>query len=177
MSARPILHRPIDRPAAVLRYAHYVWSPFNRGATLLSATLLATLALSQESSTPWRPSELIEPSALARAIESKNPPFVICVAFPVLYHGKHIPRALFAGPGAKPEGLDLLKAAASKIPKDENVVIYCGCCPMIKCPNVRPAYDLLKQLGFTHVRVLDVQTSMYSDWYSRGYPSESSPTQ
>jgi len=139
---------------------------------MLSVLLLSGLCLSQESSAPWRQSELIEPSALVKALESKTPPYVICVAFPLLYHGKHIPRAIFAGPGYKPEGIASLKAAASALPKDENIVIYCGCCPMEKCPNVRPAYAALKQMGFTKVRVLDVPTSMHADWYSRGYPSE-----
>jgi thiosulfate/3-mercaptopyruvate sulfurtransferase len=148
---------------------------------LLSTLLLATLCLSQQSSrptsdqpaTPFRQSELIEPSALVKALESKSPPYVISVAFPILYHGKHIPHSIFAGPGSKPEGIEALKAAASALPKDENIVIYCGCCPMEKCPNVRPAYAALKQLGFTHVRVLDVMTSMHADWFSRGYPAES----
>ena len=139
---------------------------------LVPAALLATLCLSQESSNAWRQSELIEPSALAKALESKTPPYVICVAFPILYHGRHITHAIFAGPGSKPEGIESLKAAAKVLPKDENIVIYCGCCPMEKCPNVRPAYAMLKQLGFTHVRVLDVPTNMPTDWYSRGYPSE-----
>ena len=147
-------------------------------ATLpVSALLLATLCLSQESSTPWRQSELIEPSALARAVKSLEPPYVICVAFPILSHSRHIPRAILAGPGSKPEGLNLLKAAASALPKDENIVIYCGCCPMAKCPNVRPAYALLKQMGFTHVRVLDIETNMVTDWYNRGYPSEAGQKQ
>jgi thiosulfate/3-mercaptopyruvate sulfurtransferase len=144
---------------------------------VLSALLLASICLSQESSTPWRQSELIEPSALAKALDSKNPPQVLCVAFPVLYHGRHIPHAIFAGPGSKPEGLALLKAAASALPKDENIVIYCGCCPMEKCPNIRPAYALLKELGFTHVRVLDVPINMHSDWFSKGYPAETGDKQ
>ena len=151
-----------------------MWSNFSRSsATLLcSSLLLATLCLSQESSTSWKQSELIEPSALAKALDGKNAPFVFCVAFPVLYHAKHIPHAIFAGPTSKPEGVAMLKTAASKIPKDENIVIYCGCCPMVKCPNVRPAYAALKEMGFTHVRVLDVPTNMHSDWFNMGYPSE-----
>jgi hypothetical protein len=150
---------------------------FNRsfpGATLLlAATLLATLCLCEESSTAWRQSELMEPSALAGALDSGRPPYVICVAFPILYHGKHIPRAIFAGPGNKPEGIDLLKVASASLPKDEKIVIYCGCCPMEKCPNIRPAYAALKEWGFKNVRVLDIHSNMHIDWYSRGYPSES----
>ena len=136
------------------------------------ALLVAGLCLCEDSSHNWRQSELIEPSALAAAIRAGDPPYVICVAFPVLYHGRHIQNALFAGPGSTPEGLAMLKTAASKLPKDEPVVIYCGCCPMEKCPNVRPAYTLLKEMGFKNVRVLDIPLNMYSDWYSRGFPSE-----
>ena len=141
-------------------------------ALSVSALLLATLCLSQESSAPWRQSELIEPSSLANALRGSNPPIVICVAFPLLYHGKHISKAIFAGPGSRPEGIASLKIAAAKIPKDEDIVIYCGCCPMEKCPNVKPAYALLKELGFKKVRVLDIMTNMPSDWYNRGYPTE-----
>ena len=147
--------------------------PSRTAMLLASAALLTTLCLSQESSTPWRQAELIEPSALAKALEGHNAPTIICVAFPVLYHGKHIPGAIFAGPGSKDEGMASLKAAASALPKDDPIVIYCGCCPMVKCPNVRPAYTALKKMGFTKVRVLDVPTSMHADWFSRGFPGES----
>ena len=139
--------------------------------------LAAGLCLCQDSTTEWRQSELIEPSALVQALDAENPPYVICVAFPVLYHGKHIPHSVFAGPGSKPDGIAMLKTATSKLPKDERIVIYCGCCPMIKCPNVRPAYTALTEWGFKNVRVLDVQSSMHIDWYSRGYPSESGDRQ
>jgi thiosulfate/3-mercaptopyruvate sulfurtransferase len=142
-----------------------------RDLLLISGVLPGTLCLSQESA-PWRQSELIEPSALATALDSKNPPIIICVAFPVLYHAKHIRGAIFAGPGSRPEGAGALKAAVSALKKDENLVIYCGCCPMEKCPNVRPAYAALKESGFTRVRVLDIPTNMAVDWYSRGYPTD-----
>jgi len=148
-------------------------SRFSPVTLWIAGLLVAGLCLCQESSTAWKQSELIEPSALALAIGGGNPPYIICVAFPVLYKGRHIPNAIFAGPTDKQEGLAMLKTAASKLPKDEPVVIYCGCCPMEKCPNVRPAYNLLKQMGFKKVRVLDIPSNMHSDWYSRGYPGES----
>jgi hypothetical protein len=134
--------------------------------------LLATLCLCQESSTAWHQSELIEPSALSKALDSSDPPYVLCVADAVAYRTRHLPKAIFAGPAGKPEGIDLLKAAASAFSKDDNIVIYCGCCPLNKCPNVRPAFTALKDLGFTHVRVLEVMTNMQTDWYGRGYPAE-----
>jgi len=140
---------------------------------LFSIAVLATLCLSEDSSTAWRQSELIEPSALAKALDSSSPPYVVCVSDSVAYRYRHIAHAIFAGPGGKPDGIELLKAAASALSKDENIVIYCGCCPLNKCPNVRPAYAALKESGFTHVRVLDVMTGIESEWYRRGYPSES----
>ena len=141
---------------------------------LLSLTILATLCLSEDSSTAWKQSELIEPSALAKALDSNDPPYVVCVSDAVPYRSRHVARAIFAGPGGKPEGIELLKAAASALLKDERIVIYCGCCPLNKCPNVRPAYAALKEAGFVQVRVLDVMTDMESEWYRRGYPSEGS---
>ena len=139
---------------------------------VFSIALFATLCLSEESSTAWRQSELIEPSALAKALDSGDPPYVVCVSDSVPYRARHILHAIFAGPGGTPDGIDLLKTAASVLSKDDNIVIYCGCCPLNKCPNVRPAYRALKEAGYTHVRVLDVMTNMESEWYRRGYPSE-----
>src|SRR5581483_3188203 len=102
----------------------------------------------------------IEPKDLAAEVQIKNsPPAVIHVGFPVLYRGKHIPKSVYAGPGSKPEGLDALKAAVAKLPHDREIVVYCGCCPFDRCPNVRPAVALLKQMGFTNVRALNLPTN------------------
>lgn len=138
----------------------------------LIAILLVTLCLAQEGSNPWKASELLEPASLAKELGAGKAPTVICVAFPVLYRSKHIAKAVYAGPGSKQEGLDMLKAAVASVPKDANLVIYCGCCPMVKCPNIRPAYKLLKELGYSHIRVLDIPSNMHDDWFSQGYPGE-----
>lgn len=134
--------------------------------------LLAALCLAQNASDPWTKPELMEPAALASQMKDSKPPTIMCVAFPVLYRLKHIAHAGFAGPGSKPEGIEMLKKAVANLPKDANLVIYCGCCPMVKCPNVRPAYKALKEMGFTHIRVLDVPTNMNADWYTKNYPTE-----
>lgn len=138
--------------------------------------LLASLCLCQDASDPWLTSgpksEVMEPAALAALMKDGKSPTVLCVAFPVLYRLKHISHAEFAGPGSKPEGIAMLKKAVAKLPKDADLVIYCGCCPMVRCPNIRPAYRALKEMGFTHIRVLDIPTNMNADWYSKNYPSE-----
>ena len=105
-----------------------------------------------------------------KAIQSGKAPILLSVAFPVLYRGKHIVHAINAGPTSKPEGIEALKNAVAKLPKDADLVIYCGCCPMVKCPNIRPAYRTLKELGFTHIRVLGLPTNLHTDWVSKDYP-------
>jgi thiosulfate/3-mercaptopyruvate sulfurtransferase len=122
---------------------------------------------------PWTRSELMQPADLAGLLNSTKPrPHIFCVAFPVLYRQRHIIHAEYAGPGNKPEGITALKAATASLPKDAEIVIYCGCCPMVKCPNVRPAYGALKEAGFKNVRVLDIPENFHADWAAKGYPVE-----
>ncbi len=140
------------------------------------AALLAALCFSQQSSDPWPKSDLIDPAAFAATLRtSAAGPRIVCVAFPILYRSKHIAHAVFAGPGAKPDGIDALKKAVAGLAKNSDIVLYCGCCPMEKCPNIRPAYRTLKELGFTRVRVLNIPTNMHTDWFSKDYPSEAGP--
>jgi thiosulfate/3-mercaptopyruvate sulfurtransferase len=143
-----------------------------RNLLVLSIALVAALCLAQDGSDPWAKAELVEPAALAPQVAGAKPPVVVSVAFPVLYRSKHIVHAIDAGPGSKPEGIALLKKAVAQLPKDADLVIYCGCCPMVKCPNLRPAYRTLKEMGFTHIRVLDIPTNMHTDWYTKNYPTE-----
>lgn len=139
---------------------------------LLALAILGCVCLAQTSVDPWLKTEIMEPAALVPELSKAKPPMVISVAFPVLYRNKHIVHALDAGAASKPEGIAALKALVAATPKNSDIVIYCGCCPMEKCPNVRPAYKALKEMGFAHVRVLNIPTNMSADWHSHGYPSE-----
>src|SRR5690348_7029516 len=118
----------------------------------------------------------VEPKDLAAQLRANSAkPAVFHVGFPVLYRGKHIPASVYAGPGSKPEGLDALKQAVASLPHDREIVIYCGCCPFDRCPNVRLAVALLKQMGFQKVKVLDLPTNFAADWIDHGYPVEAGP--
>lgn len=134
--------------------------------------LVVFVCLAQEGADPWPARELLQPSALAQTLRSGKMPVILSVGFPVLYRSRHIVHAIDAGPASKPEGIEALKKAVAAFPKTAEIVIYCGCCPMVKCPNIRPAYRALKELGFTNVRVLSIPTDMHADWYSKDYPSE-----
>jgi hypothetical protein len=143
--------------------------------SLFLFTLLAAICLCQNGADPWPKADLLEPSVLAQALQSGKPPVVLCVAFPALCRGKHILHAIDAGTGSKPQGIESLKRAVAPFSKDSDIVVYCGCCPMANCPNVRPAYRTLKELGYTRVRVLNIPTNMHTDWYSKNYPFEAGP--
>ena len=114
----------------------------------------------------------VEPKDLAARVGGASAPAIIQVGVAFLYRADHIPGSVYAGPGSRPEGLDLLKEAAAKLPRDREIVIYCGCCPWDKCPNIKPAIDLLKSMGFTKVTALRVPTSFKADWVDQHYPVE-----
>jgi predicted GH43/DUF377 family glycosyl hydrolase len=118
--------------------------------------------------------DLLAPAELAHVLEAKDAaqPRIIYVGFPNLYAGAHIRGAVLAGPASRAPGLDALKRAASDLPRSQALVIYCGCCPFDKCPNVRPAYRALKDLGFQQVRVLRINTNLHTDWVVPGYPTD-----
>ncbi len=115
---------------------------------------------------------IIEPKELALQLRGKGQkPALFYIGFAVLYR-KHITGAAFAGPTSRAEGLALLKAALEKLPRDQEVVLYCGCCPWEVCPNVKPAVELLKAMGFTRARVVRIDSNFAADWIDQGYPTE-----
>ena len=139
------------------------------GPSVLRAAQAPSSALLAD---PWSAAELLRPEKVAAMMKSQSDLAIISVVFPSLFKQRHIARAVYAGPGSKPEGLDQLKAESAKFPKDQPVIIYCGCCPMDHCPNIRPAYRTLREAGFLHVYVLNLPTNFRKDWVDKGYPVE-----
>ncbi len=106
------------------------------------------------------------------ALMKDSKPLVIQVGFNVLYRSAHIAGTVYAGPGSKPEGLDELKALVAKEPRDREIILYCGCCPWEKCPNIRPAYAALHEIGFTRVSTLYIPENLAKDWIDKGLPTD-----
>src|SRR5205085_1092824 len=84
-----------------------------------------------------------QPAQLAEELKlEKDPsPTIIYVGVRTLYNGGHIPGALFYGPGSTEQGIADLKKYAATLPKNSDVVLYRGCCPLEKCPNLRPTFS------------------------------------
>jgi len=116
---------------------------------------------------------LIQPAELAAALRGATvaKTLILQVGFRSLYDQAHIPGAEFAGPASDGQGLRALRERVAKLPKDVAIVIYCGCCPWSRCPNIADAFDALKSSGFTHVKVLYIENNFGADWVDKGYPS------
>jgi len=99
-------------------------------------------------------------------------PLVLQVGSHVLFAQAHIPGSEYIGPGSQPEGLQQLQKRVADLAKKKFIVLYCGCCPWNRCPNVGPAYKLLHDMGFTHVKVLYLANNFGTDWVDKGYHVE-----
>ena len=119
-------------------------------------------------------SSRMEPAELAGLLKSTEAkPIVLQVGVRVLYEQSHIPGAEYIGAAGKADGLQALRQRAASLPKDRLIVLYCGCCPWTKCPNIRPAFNLLQSLGFKSVKALNIPSNLGADWVDKGYPAAS----
>ncbi len=142
---------------------------------ILVAAACTLLLLSQvplrAASDPWNVSQTVQPADLLKELDNpKIAPTVLFVGFKRLYTSGHIKGAQYHGTAGNEAGLQELKTWASSLPRSSNLVIYCGCCPMERCPNLRPAFTALHELGFTKLRVLILPTDFAADWADKGYP-------
>ncbi|HWE86289.1 MAG TPA: rhodanese-like domain-containing protein [Terracidiphilus sp.] len=145
------------------------------GGFLASPAASAQFAPNANLSATTIPSASLMQTAELRALlqsPGKHPPLVLQVGSRIFYAEAHIPGAQYAGPGSQPSGLALLEKTVAPLPKDKAIVLYCGCCPWNHCPNVGPAFQRLRDLGFTNVKVLYLANNFGDDWVAKGYPTE-----
>ncbi len=118
--------------------------------------------------------QLIQPAELNGLLAAKtgDKPLMLQVGSRMLFEQAHIAGSEYVGPGSQAAGLDQLKKRVASLPKSKSIVLYCGCCPWNRCPNVAPAFRTLQSLGFTHVKVLYFADNFGSDWLDKGYPVE-----
>jgi thiosulfate/3-mercaptopyruvate sulfurtransferase len=143
----------------------------------VNADAQRSAAALQTASTPSATTEipaaqLLQPEELAQILRSSRDekPLILQVGSHVLYAEAHISGSEYAGAGGQDTGLQALRDRVKGLERDQFLVIYCGCCPWNKCPNIRSAYRELHSLGFTHVRVLYLANNFGTDWVNKGYP-------
>lgn len=116
---------------------------------------------------PWTKNQLIQPSQLASILN--NPKAVKPLIFNIGVV-EDIKGAKNMGAASEKENLERFKKALARLPKTTPIVVYCGCCPFDKCPNIRPAFNALKSSGFAKARLLNMPTNIKTDWINKGYP-------
>jgi hypothetical protein len=119
--------------------------------------------------------QLIQPDELNPLLHSRGAekPLILQVGSHLMFAQAHIPGAEYAGPGSQAEGVQQLRGRVASLPRGTFIVLYCGCCPWNRCPNVGPAYQLLQGMGFTRVKALYLADNFGDDWANKGFPVES----
>lgn len=136
--------------------------------TIIFVVASATLAFAYQASL-IPSSRLINPGELVKLLKSEKP-LIIQVGSHVLYSQAHIPGSEYIGPASSDAGLEALRKRVEPLPRNQAVVLYCGCCPWSHCPNIQPADAALQAMGFTNVKVLYIANNFGSDWVDKGYP-------
>ena len=114
---------------------------------------------------------LLQPNELVELLRMPEKPLILQVGSHVLYAEAHIPGSEYVEAAGTNTGIQALRERVSGVKKDQFIVLYCGCCPWDRCPNIRPAYEQLHALGFTHVRALYLADNFGTDWVDKGYPT------
>lgn len=118
---------------------------------------------------PWTKQQLMEPSALVAMLANPkaSKPFIYNIGVV-----ENIQGAKNMGAASEKENLDKFKKAIAGLPKSSTVVVYCGCCPFSRCPNIRPAFKAMQAAGLKNGFLLNIPTNIKTDWINKGYPLE-----
>jgi thiosulfate/3-mercaptopyruvate sulfurtransferase len=139
---------------------------------LLAAATTIVLSASAYQASTIEASHLINPEELAKILQSPKAekPLLIHVGFHVLYVQGHIPGSEYIGPASDTNALQKLRDRVQSLPRNKFIVLYCGCCPWNHCPNLKPADDALRTMGFTNVKAFYLADNIATNWRDKGYP-------
>ena len=142
------------------------------GSALILATLAGAVVTAADVTYPVTLSDLITAPQLNSQLPAvkSGKIMLIQVGFHTMYKMGHIPGSQYSGAASNAEGLAGLKKLVAKLPRNQEIVIYCGCCPWDDCPNIRPAFRALKEMGFSNLKVLDIPERLGTDWTAKGFP-------
>lgn len=145
---------------------------YAKSAVLFAAIAIFSVAQAAGQATAIPTTRLIHPEELVKLLQTsgKEKPLMIQVGSHVLFSQAHIPGSEYIGPASSESGVRQLRTRVESMQRTKFIVLYCGCCPWGRCPNVKPADDALHALGFTNVKVLYIADNFGTDWVDKGYP-------
>jgi len=118
---------------------------------------------------PWQKEQLLEPNTLVSILNNPKAkkPIILNVGPTEL-----IKSAKSMGICSTQEGIEQFKNYVDKLPLNQDLVIYCGCCKLATCPNIKKTMLYLQLRGYTNYKLLDLPTSLEVDWIKKGYPMD-----
>jgi len=141
---------------------------FVAAVLLLGVTLLVVFSRSLVAgSDPWAKAQTVRPADLARELENPrpHPPWFLLASSICRPPQTSRARGITARQAARKVSKEFTTLATS-VPRTANLVMFCGCCPIDRCPAVKA----LQGLGFNNVRVLLLPTDFETDWAETGLP-------
>jgi len=139
---------------------------------VLATLFLASITTLADQANLIPSSRLISPEDLVKILSSTKgeKPLLLHVGSHVLFAQAHIPGSEYIGAASTENGLQALRNRVRSLSRNKFIVIYCGCCPWNHCPNIKPADDLLRSIGFTNFKVLYIEDNFGTDWVDKGFP-------
>jgi thiosulfate/3-mercaptopyruvate sulfurtransferase len=146
---------------------------YQKSTIILAAIAILSVAQAPGQATAIPTTRLVNPEELVKLLQAsgKEKPLMIQVGSHVLFAQAHIPGSEYIGPASSESGVQQLRKRVESLPRTKFIVLYCGCCPWGHCPNVKPADDALRALGFSNVKVLYIADNFGVNWVDKGYPA------
>jgi len=131
--------------------------------------LLAAQLAAAQKPVPWNQNQLMPPATLAQEMtrlrQQLGEIVILSVGPDAMIQG-----SVDMGQAHEKDNLEKLRSYLEGLDRSKEIVVYCGCCPFDKCPNIRPAFNLLTEMGFKNAKVLDLPTNIKTNWLDKGYP-------
>lgn len=115
----------------------------------------------------YEANQLIDPKIVADQIVAHDTNIIIINTGPV----DDIKGAITIGPVEQDKYLNKFIETVDTLNRDKTIYIYCGCCPLAVCPNLKPAYNVLKEKQFKTFKIINMVEGIDEDWISKGYPT------
>jgi len=139
---------------------------FQKVVAVLLLIVAPFIVVAQQQEDPWKPDQLMEPADLAQKIENNATNVYIFNIGPA----GNIKNAIEIGDGRDEASQTNFAEQISKLSKDAEIVIYCGCCPFVNCPNIRPIFNTLNEQQFVNHKLLNLPKNLKVDWIDKGFP-------
>ncbi|MBN4061931.1 MAG: hypothetical protein COA57_12750 [Flavobacteriales bacterium] len=134
---------------------------------LFISMVFSACSSAQDIKEPWTNKQLMQPATLAKILNDSSAQITLIYS---IGPAGLIKNSIDIGEGKNKQNIEKFRKELSKLAKDADVAIYCGCCPFKDCPNIRPAFNLLNEMKFTNHKLLNLSKNLKVNWIDKDYP-------